>query len=271
MKFIRTFLKSRYVEQHLPFCAALLLFALPFLILTPQKAVQKQEREDKHASYVLDSAGVRQTELKYLLKYQDPKSFLFAPDSLGFGFFRTLESAAAIQAPPTLLPEFNLPEPPQPMMPTPLPRGIPAFRTPLMPPPPASSGDAVQKEQPPAPERLLRYPVLVTADGSAIPLAEDDSSGLSETAVRQVSPRGPTILFIQKPAIEDMPWTALLMSSSGMPHLDGEALRRVSILLLDPAFRRKAGEGRLTVYWIPPETELRTSGEGHSEEKEPVS
>lgn len=269
MKFIRTFFNSRYAQQHLPFCAALLLFALPFLILTPQKAVQKQEREDKHASYVLDSAGVRQTELKYLLKYQDPKSFLFAPDSLGFGFFRTLERTAAIQAPPTLLPEFNLPGPPQPMTPAPLPRGIPAFRTPLIPPLPASSGVAAQKEQSRAPEHL-RYPVLVTADGSAIPLAGDNSSGLSETAVRKLSPRSPTILFIQKSAMEDMPWTALLMSSSGMPHLDGEALRRVGILLLNPAFREKAGEGRLTVYWIPPETTLRTTGEEHSE-KEPVS
>ena len=259
MKFSRAFLKSPFAGRFLPPCAAVLLFALPFLLLTPQKAAQKQEREDKHVSYVLTGEGLRRAAPHYLLTYHDPKSFLFAPESLGFGLFRTIGHAGGVQAPPLLMPDPDT-SAPQPMTPAPLPRREPAFRTPLMPDPPAVTANAHD-----VPAEQLRYPLLTAADGDAVPLAEDGA--FSETAIRRLSPQGPTVLFIQKPLSPDAPWTALLLSSSGMPQLDSEALRRVDIMLLDPAFREKLGSGRLTtVHWLPPETEIRISAEEREEE-----
>ena len=261
MKFSRAFLKSPSAGRFLPPCAAVLLFALPFLLLTPQKAAQKQEREDKHVSYVLTGEELRRTAPHYLLTYHDPKSFLFAPESLGFGLFRTIGHDGGVQTPPLLMPDLDT-SAPQAMTPAPLPRREPAFRTPLL---PARSADISAADTAAAPEQP-RYPLLTAADGDAVPLTEDGA--FSETAIRGLSPRGPTVLFIQEPLSPDAPWTALLLSSSGMPQLDSEALRRVDIMLLDPAFREKLGSGRLTtVHWLPPETEIRISAEEREEER----
>lgn len=265
MKFFSQFLSSSSAERLLPLCAALLLFILPFLILTPQKAAQKQEREDKHVSYVLAGEDIQRTASRYILKYHDPKSFLFAPDSIGFGFFRTIEGGDPVQPPPPLPPVFDLPGPRETMQPAPLPCAELAFRTPLT---AAILPDASAEQNEAAPAEQSRYPLLTAADGALFPL--DDRAEFSASAIRRLSPQSPTVFSVQKPVLPDLPWTALLVSSSGMPHLDNEALRLIDILLLDSAFREKARSGRLTVYWLPPVPAVSSPAEGAAE-KEPAS
>ena len=266
MKISRAFLRSPSAGRFLPPCAAVLLFFLPFLLLTPQKAVQKQEHGDKHISYILTKENLHGSAQNYLLTYHDPKSFLFAPDPLGFGLFRTVGPDGADQTPPVLMPDLKDSASLTVMSPAPLPRREPAFRIPLLPALPAAESSPAAADNVPA--EKLRYPLLTAADGVAVPLT--DGGFLSEAAVRKFAPQAPTILSVRKPASPDAPWIALLLSSSGIPQLDSEALRRVDIMLLDPVFREKAREGCLTVYWLPPETTIRDSAEDR-EQEEPVS